>query len=461
MHMPVTKLPFPKQLAYACGMIGWSIMTNIIIVMLPYFYLAPSNSGLIPLVPQLLLFGVFNVMAIVLTSGRLVDAVFDPFIASLSDKSHNPKGRRIPFMKWAILPAILFCGLTFCPLVKAESVHNAVWLTFTLIFFFMSVTAYVIPYNALLPELTSTSAEKVKLSSLQQVGFVIGIIIGAMVNNFADLVQNSFHITNRDTAVQYTIWGLCIFAGLIMLLPVFAIDEKKYSESKPSHLPIFQAIRKTFSQRNFKYYLLADFSFYMALSIMSSGLLFFITVLLNLPKSMGGPLMGVMVLVSLLFYPLINYLSKKIGKKPIVLFSFALLSLIFAMIYFLGKFPVSPELQVYTLVLCTAFPLASLGILPNAILAEIAEKDAIDTGENNEGMFFAVKYLSVKLGQTLGIALFAFLTVYGIDPGHDFGLRLNGICGFALCLAAFIFFTRFKEKALKKVGREQGAVGRS
>jgi GPH family glycoside/pentoside/hexuronide:cation symporter len=453
--MPAEKLPFPKQIAYACGMIGWSIMTNIIIVMLPYFYLAPSNSGLIPLVPQLLLFGIFNIMSVVLTSGRLVDAVFDPFIASLSDKSHNPKGRRIPFMKWAILPAIIFCGLTFCPLVKAESSNNAVWLTFTLIFFFMSVTAYIIPYNALLPELTSTAAEKVKLSSFQQVGFVIGIVIGALVNNFADLVQNSFHINNRDTAIQYTIWGLCAFAGLIMLVPVFVIDEKKYSESKPSHLPIFAAIRKTFSQRNFKYYLISDFSFYMALSIISSGLLFFITVLLPLPKSMGGLLMSVMVLVSLVFYPLINYLSKKIGKKPIVLFSFALLSLIFAMIYFLGKLPVSPEVQVYTLVICAAFPLASLGILPNAILAEIAEKDATDTGENNEGMFFAVKYLFVKLGQTLGIALFAFLTVYGIDAGHDFGLRLNGICGFALCLVAFIFFTRFREKASRKVDSEQ------
>lgn len=156
--------------------------------------------------------------------------------------------------------------------------------------------------------------------------------------------------------------------------------------------------------------------------------------------------MGVMVIVSLVFYPLINYLSKKIGKKPIVLFSFALLSLIFAMIYFLGKFPFSPNVQVYVLVLGASFPLASLGILPNAILAEIAEKDAVDTGENREGMFFAVKYLFVKLGQTLGIALFAFLTVYGKDPGHDYGLRLNGICGFVLCLAAFIFFTRFREE---------------
>jgi len=447
--MPVEKLSFKKQIAYACGMIGWSIMTNIIIVMLPYFYLPPSSSGLIPLVPQLLLFGVLNIMSVIAASGRLVDAVYDPFIASMSDKSHNPRGRRIPFMKWAILPAVVFCGLTFCPLVRAESIHNAIWLTFTLIFFFMGATTYIIPYNALLPELTDTAAEKVKLSSFQQVGFVIGIIISALVNNFADLVQHIFHVGNRDSAVQDTIWGLSVFAGLIMLVPVLAIDESRYLvNKKPTHLPIIQAIRKTFAQSNFKYYLISDFSYYMALSIISSGLLFFVTVLLGLPESMGGLLMGVMVLVSLVFYPLINYLSKNIGKKPIVLFSFALLSLIFVAIFFLGKFPASPKVQVYTLVLCASFPLASLGILPNAILAEIAEHDAEDTGENREGMFFAVKFLFVKLGQTLGIALFAFLTVYGKDPGHDFGLRLNGICGFVLCLAAFIVFTRFREKKI-------------
>src|SRR5665213_3475538 len=179
--MHTAKLPLNKQIAYACGMIGWSIMTNIIIVMLPYFYLPPKGIGLIPLVPQLLIFGVFNIMSLIAASGRLTDAFYDPFIASMSDKSRHKQGRRIPFMKWAILPAVIFCGLTFCPIVKAESVANAVWLTLTLIFFFMGVTTYIIPYNALLPELAETSAEKVKLSSFQQVGFVIGIILGALV----------------------------------------------------------------------------------------------------------------------------------------------------------------------------------------------------------------------------------------------------------------------------------------
>jgi len=444
--MPAVHFPFRKQLAYACGMIGWSIMTNIIIVMLPYFYLPPSNAGLRPLIPQLMLFGVLNILSVIAASGRFVDAIFDPFIASLSDKSDNPKGRRIPFMKWAIMPAIIFCFLTFCPVERTESAKNAIWLTCTLILFFMSVTTYIIPYNALLPELTETASEKVKLSSFQQVGFVLGMVISGFVNNYADLVQKILHIISRDSAVQYTIGGLSLVAGFFMLIPVLFIDEKKYSTSKPSHLPLLPAIRKTFSNRNFKYYLISDFSYYMALSIISSGLLYFVTVLLGLSESEGGPLLGVMVLVSLMFYPLINYLSKKIGKKPIVIFSFCLLCVVFIAIYFLGKFPISPTAQIYCLLLLASFPLASLGILPNAILAEIAQDDAINTKENREGMFFAVKYLFVKLGQTLGIALFAFLTVYGKDPGNDYGLRLNGLCGFVLCLLAVVFFSRFKEK---------------
>jgi len=444
--MPREKLPLNRQLAYAAGMMGWSILTNTIIVMLPYYYLPPSNAGLIPLVPQLLLLGVVNILSVILASGRLIDAVYDPFIASLSDKSTNPKGRRIPFMKMAVLPAALFCFLTFHPLIKAESMRNAWWLGITMILFFVSATTYIIPYNALLPEMTDGPEEKVRLSSFQQVGFVLGIIVASLANNFADGVQTGFHITDRETALQITIGSLCGLAALIMWIPVFFIDEKKYSGSKPSHLPLWPAIRKTFSNANFKYYLISDFSYYMALSIISSGLLYFVTVLLGLPESKGGMLMGTMVLVSLVFYPLINWLAARWGKKPIVLFSFGLLSLLFIAIYFLGKFPASPIFQIYALVIGAAFPLASLGILPNAILAEIAQKDAAETGENREGMFFAVKYLFVKLGQTLGIALFAFLTIYGKDPGHDRGLRLNGLCGCVLCLLALGFFSRFREK---------------
>ncbi len=440
------KLPLKRQIVYAAGMMGWSMLTNTIIVMLPYYYLPPSNAGLTPLVPQLLLFGVLNVLSVVAASGRLVDALYDPFIASLSDKSRHRLGRRIPFMRMAVLPAALFCFLTFHPLVKGESMYNAWWLAITMILFFVSATTYIIPYNALLPEVTNTPAEKVKLSSFQQVGFVLGIIVAALSNNWANLIQRVFQVTDRDFALQVTIGGLCVAAALIMWIPAFFFDERKYAAGKPAHLALWPAIRKTFANANFKYYLISDFSYYMALSIISSGLLYFVKVLLGLPESEGGMLMGTMVLMSLVFYPLVNWLAGRWGKKLVVLFSFGLLSLLFMAIYHLGQFPVGPHVQIYTLVIAAAFPLASLGILPNAILADIAQQDARESGENREGMYFAVKYFFVKMGQTLGIALFAFLTIYGKDPGHDRGLRLNGICGFALCVAALLFFSRFKEE---------------
>jgi GPH family glycoside/pentoside/hexuronide:cation symporter len=167
---------------------------------------------------------------------------------------------------------------------------------------------------------------------------------------------------------------------------------------------------------------------------------------LGLPESEGGKFMAAMVFTSLLFYPLVNFGSAKIGKKPFVLLAFGVLCLIFVTIFFLGKLPFGPHTQIYILVLSASFPLAALGILPTAILADIAQRDTLKTGENHEGMFFAVKYLFVKLGQTLGIAIFAMLTIYGKDPGNDFGLRLNGIVGFALCLIALLFFSRFKEE---------------
>ena len=439
-------LPFKKQLAYSSGMMGWSIMTNIIIVMLPYFYLPPSNSGLTPLVPQLLVFGAFNILSLIAASGRLFDAAYDPFIASISDGSTNPKGRRFPIMKWAILPAVVFCTLVFYPLVKGESMSNAWWLTFVLGGFFVSVTTYIIPYNALLAELTNTTEEKVKLSTFQQVGFVLGMILGALSNNFADLIQTGFNVSDRFEALQYTILGLSVFSGLVMILPILSINEKDYVQSKPTHVPLWPAIQNTFRNANFKYYLISDFAYYTALSIISSGLLFFVTVLLGLPDSDGGKFMGLMVFLSLLFYPFIIYGSKQFGRKKLVLLAFGVLSLIFVTIFFLGKLPFSPTNQMYILVTFASFPLAALGILPNAILADIAQKDTLETGENHEGMFFAVKYLFVKLGQTLGIAVFAMLTVYGKDPGNDYGLRLNGVVGFVLCVLALCFFARFKEK---------------
>lgn len=443
--MQARRLPLSKQIAYAFGMMGWSIMINLISVILVYLYLPPKDSGIPALITQAAIFGFFNVIAIITASGRLVDAVYDPLIAQFSDRSKNPKGRRIPLMKLAILPSLLFCFLVFYPLKLEESSVNIAWLVLMLIGFYVSSTTYIIPYNALLPELAPSSDDKVRLATWQSVGYVFGIGIASNAFNLTVFIQHAFPV-NHLQALQCTVFIFSLLGAAFMAIPVFAIDEKKYGVSVPSSVPLRTALRDTMRNKNFLLFIVADFSYFIAVTIITSGLLYFVTVLLGLPETLGNKLMITMVLVSFVFYPVVNYLAKKTGKKIIVITSLLLLSVIFLGIYFLGRTGMDPELQIYLLIGLASIPLASLNILPNAILAEIIEKDGIETGTNKEAIYFAVRYFFVKIAQTFGIALFAMFLIYGKDPGNDMGIRLNGVLGFVLCFVAALIFTRFKEK---------------
>ena len=444
--MPQNSFPVSKQVIYAFGMMGWSIMINLISVILVYLYAPPTGSGLPLLISQAVIFGIFNLISLITVSGRLADAVWDPFVAQISDRSTNKKGRRIPIMKKAILPSFIFCCLIFYPLHHTAGTANAAWLAFTLAAFYISSTAFIIPYNALLPELAPGSKEKVRLSTWQSVGYVFGIGIASNALNIANEMQRHGIAPDRLTSLQYTVILLSGLASICMALTAFLIDEMKFSVSLPSTVPLRIALRHTLTNKNFLLFIVADVSYFIGVTIISSGLLYFVTVLLKLPETIGNKLMITMILVSFLFYPIVNRLSERIGKKPIVIFSLVLLSFVFAGIYFLGRpANIDPELQIYILLIFAAIPVASLNILPVAILAEIISKDSRETGSNKEAIYFAVRYFFVKLAQTIGIAVFAMLLIYGKDIGHDLGIRLNGVLGFVLCLIAAIVFSRFKE----------------
>jgi len=443
--MSTSSLSTWRQFGYALGMLGWSILTNIIGVMLIYFYLPPNNSGLAALVPQTLIFGIFTILAIIAASGRLVDAVTDPIIAYWSDQFKSRWGRRIPFMAISLVPAVTFCILMFLPYDYHESNANIWWLSIAQVGFYLFMTAYIIPYNALLPELAPDSDTKVKLSTWLSFTFVIGIIISSQTPGLADVIQRIFKLANRQEAMQWAIGFHCTIGGIFMLIPIFVIDEAKHCSGVPTTLPFWQAFQQIGRNRNFLYFIVADFAYFVSLTVISSSLLYILRSLLYLEEYIGGQVMGVLVLVSLLFYPSVIRLSKSIGKKKLILYSLWFQGLLLLTIFWMGTVPIGPRLQIFGFAILSAVPAAFLGILPFAIIAEIAESDATQTGQQKEAMYFAVRNFSTKLGQTFGITIFAVLTIFGKDPGNDFGIRLVGVFGGVLCLVAGLIFLRFKD----------------
>ena len=66
--MAPRKLTYKYILAYSAGMAGWSILINIVSVMLIYIYLPPNNAGLNTLIPPVVYLGIFSILALISSS---------------------------------------------------------------------------------------------------------------------------------------------------------------------------------------------------------------------------------------------------------------------------------------------------------------------------------------------------------------------------------------------------------
>jgi GPH family glycoside/pentoside/hexuronide:cation symporter len=441
-------LPPARQAAYAIGQLGWSILLNIIGLTLVYFYLPPANAGLPTLISDRTFLVVVNAITILAAVGRLWDAITDPIIASRSDRSTNPRGRRIPFMAWSALPAAILLVLMFVPIVRAVSPWNIAWLFVVQTLFYLFITMYITPYSALMPELGHTANQRLNLATWVSITYALGIAVAAQTPVLANSVQSLFGVTDRVLALQIAISILAALATLMMYVPVFFVDERRYTQATPTSTPLIPALQRTFANRHFLFYVVADMTYFTSVTIVNTGLLYYATVLLGLDEAVVGTLLLLLIVVSFACYPFVNMVARRTGKKALIVVALIALSLVFVGISQLGRFPLPPMTQALLMVVLYAIPLAPMSVLPNAVLGDIAEEDARRTGVRQEGMYFGARTLLQKMGITLGIIIFAGLTAFGRDPGDDLGIRLSALVGFAFCLIAGLVFLRYDEKGV-------------
>ena len=165
------KKPITNKLLwiFAVGQFGWSLLSGIVTNWMVYYYTGSPdaqnpNTGIFaagitqhPILFKLTLFGL--VMAV----GRVFDAITDPLIAGWSDRSNYKGGRRIPFMRTIAVPfALVTIGLFTLP-QTGNIVVNDVILFALLIVFYLFMTIFCTPYNALIAELGDTQEHRINV----------------------------------------------------------------------------------------------------------------------------------------------------------------------------------------------------------------------------------------------------------------------------------------------------------
>lgn len=453
MEKQVLSLPTGKKIIFAIGQFGWSLAAYSGANLLTYFYM-PPESNQHPLFPPYIfqgaIFGIATIIGLINFGSRIFDAITDPLVANFSDRHKFKIGKRSALLAVAALPFALFSVLIFVPVVPHESVWNSIWLIFCILFYYLAVTIYCTPYNALISEYGHTPKESLSISTYISVTWALGFALGSQVYAFRDMAQKALNLSSTASfQLILVIFGIISF--ICMLFPVLFINESKYSEEHVSDDNVFKALASTFKNKNFLKFVASDLTYWLSLTFIQVGISYFVIVLLKLPESMTSFFLLILFVISFVFYVPVNIAAKKLGKKNVMIFAFFLLAIDFVIITFLNKFPIAPVIQGYLIVFLAAIPMAIFGILPNAIVADLVEADGITTGKYKAGIFFAARTFMMKLGISLANLLFPSFLLLGKDTSNDLGVRVAAVAAFVFCITGMIIFFTFDEKKVIKI----------
>ena len=443
---------------FAVGQLGWSTLSGIISAWFVTFYLPTQNdinSGAIQyIMPGLVIGGFLTILGLITALSRVFDAVTDPLIASLSDRSKNKRGRRIPFMQYAAIPLSVVTVLLFCAPVETISGWNVVWISVFVVLFYLFMTMYCTPYNALISEFGKTQDDRMYISTAISLTFFAGTLLAYTPFVFAGMLRGSVGF-----AWSYRICFivLAIISCICMLIPTFCLKEKDFVDTKPSNANMFKSLGATFKNKSFRTFVGSDIMYWVGLTLFQTGLPFFVKVSMKLDESYTMIFLGGMTVLSAVFYPVVPKLVKKFGKKKLVISGFLGLAIAYVITGLIGVIgtTVIPGV-VYGVVICViaAFPMALLGIIPQSIVADVAEADGYDTGENREGMFFAARTFAMKFGQSLAMLVFTSLAIIGTTQNTNsnditasvLGMTIVGFVAVAFCTLGAIILSFYNEK---------------
>lgn len=444
-----------QMIRYCLSDIAKGLFNGMIGNYLLYFFQPTVKSGLPTLLPQNKLLGFLTIMALLTGISKVVDAVTDPLVAGLSDKCTHKDGRRMPFMKYAAIPYALSVLMIFMAPFKQGSVGNAIWVGFFLITYYTAYTFFFIPRNALVPEVIPDAKDRVGYYGISTAFFMGSSSFMYAATLFVDLIKKGFSV---DALVAWRI-VFTIFAAIgltCVLLGSTAFKEKDYVEEniKPKQSLLSSAI-SIFKNKTFLTFFAGDLFSYISMAFFQTAMLYYITMLLNVPEEQSFLVMISAIGVALCLFPMIVKFSKKYGKKTMLVIASVIFTIVFAFIFFGDKLAaLVPGNELYLglfMGIVVAFPFAAINILPQSVMSDIIQKDSIENGVNREGIFSASKTFIEKIAYSLAMVVVSSMLAVGAPAGESVGMlgvKLTGVCAGVFSLVSLMFFMFYNERVV-------------
>lgn len=458
-------LPKRKMIRYCLSDIAKGLFNGMIGNYLLYFFQPTVKSGLPSLLPQNRLLGFITIMALLTGVGKVIDAITDPWVANLSDRCTHRDGRRMPFLKYSAVPYAVSVLMIFMAPFSQGSVANAVWVGFFLIAYYTAYTFFFIPRNALIPEVIPDAKDRVAYYGISTAFFMGSSSFMYAATLFVDLIKKLGFNALWSWRIVFTVFAAI---GLVcVLLGATAFKEKDYVEGniKPKQ-SLFSSAKSIFKNKTFVRFFAGDLFSYISMAFFQTAMLYYITMLLNVPESQSFLVMLAAIVVALCLFPMIVRFSKRYGKKTMLVIASVIFTVVFAFIFFGDKIAaLVPGKELYLglfMGLVVAFPFAAINILPQSVMSDIIQKDSLENGVNREGFFSATKTFIEKIAYSLAMVVVSSVLAIGAPSGESVGMlgvKLTGVFAGIFSLVSLVFFMVYNEKEVTGFIEKHGKNG--
>ena len=384
------QVPLISKIAYGFGDVGcnfsWMFVSNFLMI----FYTDVFGISMAA-VSALMLFS------------RFWDAINDPIIGSLTDKTKSRWGRYRPWLLIAAPVTAFILAMTFWAHPGWSDTSKIIYMVITYCLLVLGYTCVNIPYGTLCGAMTQSIDERAQINTSRSVAAmiaigVINIITVPLVSKFGSSDMGRGYLT---VAVLYG----CIFAACHLFC--FAKTREVVEVPEKEKTPLRVQLKAVAQNKPYLLALAGQVLFGFTLYGRNADILYYFTYVEGNASYYTVYSMFI-IIPSIIGAACFQPVFKKTNNKGRAASLFALLTGICMLILYLFSADKSPA-GFYLFSALTQFFFSGFNTAIYAIIPDCAEYGQWKTGLRNDGFQYAFISLGNKVGMALGTALLAGL----------------------------------------------------
>ncbi|MGO2010391.1 MAG: glycoside-pentoside-hexuronide (GPH):cation symporter [Pseudoalteromonas sp.] len=379
-----------EKIAYGLGDTASNIIFQTVMLFLTFFY--TDIFGISP--------AIVGTMFLVV---RVVDAVTDPLMGALTDKTSTKYGSYRPYLLWLAVPFGIVSIITFTtPDLSSTGKVVYAFITYTLLM--LVYTAINIPYSALGGVLSRDPAERV---SIQSYRFVFGMFGGLIVSSCTlSLVD---WLGEGDNALGYQLTMVIMSVlGVTLFLICFYFTKERISNPPNKQLNIKQQMATLWQNGPFRVLCAASVVLLTSMVLRTTLAIYYVKYVLG-EADLVTQFVTLGMIGNILGCACAQPLSKRVDKKTAYIYLQYISAVISCIAFWLPGENLFIAFGVYFL-WCFFTQMATP--LLWAKMADTIDYGQWKTGQRLTGLVYASVAFFIKLGLALGGAIAGWLLAY-------------------------------------------------